>query len=59
MPKLDRTGPEGDGSQSGRKLGKCSTATNDEKLQKTGQGMRKKCNSGGGKGKRKHLKSGK
>lgn len=55
MPKLDGTGPKGEGSQSGRKLGKCSTATDDEKLQKLGNGMGKKRNSGGGKGKGKRL----
>lgn len=58
MPKLDGTGPEGDGSQSGRKLGKCSNATDEEKLQKLGKGMGKKRNSGGGKGKEKRIKSG-
>ena len=56
MPKLDGTGPEGEGSQSGRKLGKCSKATEDEKLQKLGKGMGKKRHSGGGTGKGKRLK---
>jgi len=59
MPKLDGTGPEGDGSQTGRKLGKCSKATNEEKSQKLGYGMGKKRKSDGGKGKGKRLKSGK
>jgi len=59
MPKLDGTGPEGNGSRSGRKLGNCSIATNDEKLQKLDKGMGKRRNSGGGKGKGKRLKSGK
>lgn len=59
MPKLDGTGPEGDGSRSGRKLGNCSKATDEEKLQKLGKGLGKKRNSGGGKGKGKRLKSGK
>ncbi|MDO9255108.1 MAG: DUF5320 domain-containing protein [Bacteroidales bacterium] len=58
MPKLDGTGPAGEGSQSGRKLGKCSTATDEEKLQSLGKGMGKKHNSGGGKGKGNRLKSG-
>jgi len=57
MPKLDGTGPEGDGSQSGRKIGKCSNASDEEKLQKLGKGMGKKRNSGGGKGKEKRLKA--
>ncbi|NQU80502.1 MAG: DUF5320 domain-containing protein [Bacteroidetes bacterium] len=42
MPKLDRTGPEGKGSRSGRKIGKCSNATDEEKLQKLGKGKDKK-----------------
>lgn len=58
MPKLDGTGPEGDGFLSGRNLGNCSKATNDEKLQKLGKGMGKKRNSGGGKGNGKRLKTG-
>ncbi len=58
MPKLDGTGPEGDGSHAGRKLGNCSKATDGEKLQKLGNGMGKKRNSGGGNGKGKRLKSG-
>jgi len=57
MPKLDGTGPEKDGSRSGRKLGNCGTATEDEKLQKLGKGMGKKRHSGGGIGKGKRLKS--
>ena len=58
MPKLDGTGPGGDGSRSGRKLGNCSKTTDNEKLLKLGKGMGKKRNSGGGKGKGKRLKSG-
>ena len=41
MPKHDGTGPEGDGSRSGRKLGNCSKATANEKLDKTSKGMGK------------------
>jgi hypothetical protein len=58
MPKLDRTGPEGEGSQTGRKLGKCSNATDKEKLEKLGKGMGKKRNSQGEFGAGKRLKSG-
>ncbi len=58
MPKLDGTGPEGEGSRSGRKLGKCSDSPAEEKLKALGKGMGKKRNSGGGKGKGKRLKSG-
>ena len=56
MPKLDGTGPEGDGSRTGRKLGKCSEETAEEKLQKLGKGRGEKRHSGQGKGNR--LKSG-
>ncbi|MFA9392777.1 MAG: DUF5320 family protein [Prolixibacteraceae bacterium] len=55
MSKLDGTGPKGEGSQSGRKLGKCSTATDEEKLQLLGKGMGKKRHSGEGTGKGKRL----
>lgn len=58
MPKLDKTGPQGEGSGTGRKLGKCSTATDEEKLNNLGKGMGKKGNSGGGKGEGNRLKSG-
>ncbi len=58
MPNLDRTGPEGTGSKSGRKLGKCNELTEEEKLSKLGTGMGKKRNQGGGNGKGKRLKSG-
>ncbi len=57
MPKLDGTGPEGDGSRSGRKLGNCEKATDAEKLKKLGKGLGKKRNSGGGEGRGKRLKS--
>ncbi|NSW44371.1 MAG: DUF5320 domain-containing protein [Bacteroidales bacterium] len=58
MPKLDGTGPDGHGSQTGRKLGKCADLSEEEKLQKLGKGMGKKRQSEGGKGKGKRLKSG-
>jgi hypothetical protein len=58
MPKLNGTGQEGQGPQTGRKLGNCSKATDDEKSQKLGKGMGKRRKSGGGKGKGKRLKSG-
>jgi len=58
MPQLNGTGPDGKGPKTGRKLGKCSTTTDDEKLQKLGKGIGKKRRSGGGKGKGKRLKSG-
>jgi hypothetical protein len=59
MPKLNGTGPEGEGSKSGRNLGKCSETSDEEKLNKLGKGMGKKRHSGGGSGKGKRLNSGK
>lgn len=58
MPRLDGTGPVGKGSGTGRNLGRCSNATDSEKLQRLGKGMGKKRNSGGGQGQGKRLKSG-
>jgi len=58
MPKLDRTGPEGKGSGTGRKLGECNLMPNDEKLEKLGRGLGKSYKSPEGKGKGKRLKSG-
>jgi hypothetical protein len=58
MPQLNGTGPDGKGSKTGRKLGKCSTDTDNEKLKKLGKGIGRKRRSGGGKGKGKRLKSG-
>ncbi len=58
MPRLDGSGPEGNGPVNGRNLGKCSTATDAEKLQKLGKGLGKRRHSGGGEGQAKRLKSG-
>jgi hypothetical protein len=58
MPKLDGTGPEEKGSGSGRKLGRCSNASDEEKLKKLGRGMGRKRRSIGEEGKGKRLKSG-
>jgi hypothetical protein len=58
MPKLDETGPEGNGSQKGRKLGNCYSKSDEEKLQKLGKGIGKRRKSGFGEGKGKRLKSG-
>lgn len=59
MPKLDGTGPNGKGSQSGRKLGKCSKTSEQEKIKKLGKGQGLRRNSGGGTGKGNRLKSNK
>ncbi len=60
MPRLDGTGPEGQGSDKGRKLGSCSNATDEKKLQNLGKGMGKRRKSGEGEGMgKKRLKSGK
>ncbi len=45
MPKMDGTGPEGKGKGTGRKLGQCSAASDEEKLAKLGKGMGKRRNS--------------
>ena len=58
MPRLDGKGPEGKGSRTGRKLGKCSEATPEEKLEKLGKGMGRKRHAGGGKVKGRRLQSG-
>jgi hypothetical protein len=42
MPKLDRTGPKGEISCSGRKLEKCNNATDKEKLITLSKEMGKK-----------------
>ena len=58
MPQLDNTGPEGKGSKTGRKLGKCKSK--DKGNYDLGEGMGKRRKSEGncdGKGKR--IKSGK
>jgi len=59
MPRLDGTGPEGDGSQTGRKLGQCKDVSSEDKLEKLGKGTGARRKSGGGEGKGKRLKSGK
>jgi hypothetical protein len=46
MPKLDGTGPDGQGAGTGRKLGKCSQIPEEEKLQKLGKGMGKRRKAG-------------
>ncbi len=45
MPKLDGTGPDGKGKETGRGLGQCRAVTDEEKLAKLGTGMGKNRNS--------------
>ena len=56
MPKMDGTGPEGKGPDTGRGLGKCKKVPQEELLQKLGKGMGKRRKSGGGEGRGKRLK---
>jgi len=58
MPRLDGSGPEGNGPKTGRKLGRCKKPedwTGDKKL---GTGLGKRRKSGGGEGRGQRLKSG-
>lgn len=58
MPKMDGTGPEGQGSRTGRKLGNCSTSTDVEKQKKLGVGLGKGRKAGKNAGQGKRLRSG-
>jgi len=53
MPGLDRTGPTGQGSQTGRRMGKCSPK-NDTQVEDLPRGRR----LGRGQGRRLHLRRG-
>ncbi len=57
MPHMNGTGPEGKGSSTGRKMGKCNNTTAEEALQKLGKGMGARRKNGGGTGKGKRLKN--
>jgi Family of unknown function (DUF5320) len=54
MPGLDRTGPEGKGSRTGRAMGKCNPKRDDsptqEELQARGRGMGRGFGKGMGRG---------
>jgi hypothetical protein len=58
MPRLDRTGPENLCPKTGRGLGRCTSLTNDEALEKLGKGMGLRRKTGGGQGQGKRLQSG-
>jgi hypothetical protein len=58
MPNLNRTGPESEGSKTGRKLGKCKKSKEEiTQVGQIGNGLGKRKHSGGGKGKGKRLKT--
>ena len=57
MPKLDGTGPEGNGALAGRKLGRCRQNEKKDLFDKLGKGLGLRRKSGGGTGKGKRLKS--
>ena len=61
MPKMDHTGPEGEGPRTGRRLGRCrqpdDSFAESEKFE-LGQGMGLRRKSGGGKGKGRRLQAG-
>ncbi|NOU58542.1 DUF5320 family protein [Marinifilum caeruleilacunae] len=58
MPRMDQSGPEGKGKETGRGLGKCRNQEQETLLNKLGKGLGLKRKSGGGIGKKKRLKSG-
>ena len=57
MPQLDKTGPEGKGPKTGRKLGFGTKKSSDELLLQLGKGLGLRRRSGGGTGKGMRLKS--
>lgn len=57
MPRLNGTGPNGKGSGTGRKLGRCNKTSDEEKISKLGKGLGRKKKNGGGQGKGKRLSS--
>jgi len=57
MPHMNGTGPEGNGSATGRGMGKCRKNTDEEILQKLGKGLGQRRKTGGGTGKGKRLKN--
>lgn len=57
MPHLNGSGPEGQGSKTGRGLGRCKRTPDEEALQRLGKGMGRKRKSMEGQGKAKRLKA--
>jgi len=58
MPRMDGTGPEKKGKGTGRRLGRCRSASSEEVAEKLGKGQGMRRQAGGGKGKGKRLRSG-
>lgn len=58
MPRMNSTGPEGQGPKTGRGLGKCKKISSEGVINKLGKGLGKRRKSGGGAGKGKRLQSG-
>ncbi len=59
MPGMDKTGPEGKGSLTGRKLGRCKEGAQDEdQSRRLGKGMGARRRADGGKGQGLRLRSG-
>ena len=58
MPRMDGTGPDGQGRGTGRRLGNCNDLTNEEKTDKLGVGMGKRRKVGGGEGNNRRKKEG-
>ncbi|GAB7089477.1 DUF5320 domain-containing protein [Marinifilum fragile] len=58
MPRMDKTGPDGNGCRTGRGLGKCRSKDDGTLLDKLGKGLGLKRRSGGGVGKQRRIKSG-
>ena len=56
MPKMNGTGPEGQGPKTGRGLGKCNKASKQELNKEIGKGMAKRRKAGGGEGMGKRLR---
>ena len=50
MPKMDGSGPVGQGRDTGRKFGKCTPLSLEEKAKELGPGMGKRRKAGGGNG---------
>lgn len=64
MPRLDQTGPQGKGPNTGRGLGKCtgkvkSDSDNTDHLEVMGQGNRRRMRMGGRKGAGNRFRGGK